>query len=388
MKFILATLLLASTVGAFKSLVDLSVARSNRLHHLLKDGPINVKKLTETHSLTKTTAHLARLLKKGEPMNDQHEGEEEEEEESGSAALVHVIKRIRQALTTLKEARDKQDKADAKAFLTVLKHGNATEIKELMGKHAMEWHSRCHNVKKLFANYIHKTELIALLGNDNYDFEEGMGKVLREAELNEQADVFEAFVGMAHAHGLADHVGVKAVMEIGGILADTYCDTKMDGLISLIVRSVDESDPRGSFDVSKKIKPYRYAVNSGHCMNRSLVKRAGPYEPKSLKEKALDLVFEHHDENNCDEVNLIRLIVHLIHEGEKLRESSKELHDVTQKFEAGMIAKVTQLMNEGDEDEAYKTVGQFVLDHTRGAIVIGIAVEKHLKALASAQAPP
>ena len=34
---------------------------------------------------------------------------------------------------------------------------------------------------------------------------------------------------MAHAHGLADHVGVKAVMEIGGILADTYCDTKMDG---------------------------------------------------------------------------------------------------------------------------------------------------------------
>ena len=53
-----------------------------------------------------------------------------------------------------------------------------------------------------------------------------------------------------------------------------------------------------------------------------------------------------------------------------------------------MIAKVTQLMKEGDEDEAYKTVGQYVLDHMRGAIVVGRAVEKRLKALASTQAPP
>lgn len=36
MKFILTTLLIASTVGALKNLVDLSAARSNRLHHLLK----------------------------------------------------------------------------------------------------------------------------------------------------------------------------------------------------------------------------------------------------------------------------------------------------------------------------------------------------------------
>lgn len=87
MKFILTTLLIASTVGALKNLVDLSAARSNRLHHLLKDGPINAKKLIEKPSLTETTAHLARLLKKGEQMNDHHEvGEEEFGSGSGSGS--------------------------------------------------------------------------------------------------------------------------------------------------------------------------------------------------------------------------------------------------------------------------------------------------------------
>ena len=42
-------------------------------------------------------------------------------------------------------------------------------------------------------------------------------------------DVFEAFVHMAFEHDLLEHPGVKAVMEIGGMLAETYCDTNMDG---------------------------------------------------------------------------------------------------------------------------------------------------------------
>ena len=53
----------------------------------IPDGPINAKKLMEKASLTETTAHLARLLKKGEQMNDHHEvGEEEFGSGSGSGS--------------------------------------------------------------------------------------------------------------------------------------------------------------------------------------------------------------------------------------------------------------------------------------------------------------
>lgn len=409
MKFILTTLLIASTVGALKNLVDLSAARSNRLHHLLKDGPINAKKLMEKASLTETTAHLTRLLKKGEQMNDHHEvGEEEFGSGSGSGsgsgpdpektavvALAHVIQKIRRALKTLKDAKDKQDKADAEAFLNVLKHGNVNDVKEILGQHAMERHVRCQNIKKGFANYIHKTELINLLANDNLNFEERMGQVLKDSELNEQADVFEAFVHMAFEHDLLEHPGVKAVMEIGGMLAETYCDTNMDGLANLIIHYVDHSDPRGKFDVSKKINPYVYAVNSGQCMKRGLFRGAGPKRKKSLKEKALDLVFENHNNNDCGEVKLIRSIVRLIHEGVKVHKKSAELQYITQIFEDGMKAKVKKFMEEGQVDKAFLTVGQFVVDNMRGAIIIGTVIEKYLKEAAppqasaeSSQAPP
>ena len=47
--------------------------------------------------------------------------------------------------------------ADAEAFLNVLKRGNVNDVKEILGQHAMERHVRCQNIKKGFANYIHKT---------------------------------------------------------------------------------------------------------------------------------------------------------------------------------------------------------------------------------------
>ena len=72
----------------------------------IPDGPINAKKLMEKASLTETTAHLARLLKKGEQMNDHHEvgGEEfgsgsrsgsgpgPDPEKTAVIALAHVVR--------------------------------------------------------------------------------------------------------------------------------------------------------------------------------------------------------------------------------------------------------------------------------------------------------
>lgn len=225
-----------------------------------------------------------------------------------------------------------------------------------------------------------------MLANDNLNFEERMGQVLKDSELNEQADVFEAFVHMAFELDLLEHPGVKAVMEIGGMLAETYCDTNMDGLANLIIHYVDHSDPRGKFDVSKKINPYVYAVNSGQCMKRGLFRGAGPKRKKSLKEKALDLVFENHNNNDCGEVKLIRSIVQLIHEGVKVHKKSAELQYITQIFEDGMKAKVKKFMEEGQVDKAFLTVGQFVVDNMRGAIIIGTVIEKYLKEAAPPQA--
>lgn len=42
-------------------------------------------------------------------------------------------------------------------------------------------------------------------------------------------DVFEAFVNMVHEHELHDHPGIKAIMEIGGMVTDAFCDVKLDG---------------------------------------------------------------------------------------------------------------------------------------------------------------
>lgn len=47
----------------------------------------------EKPSLTETTAHLARLLKKGEQMNDHHEvGEGPDPEKTAVVALAHVVR--------------------------------------------------------------------------------------------------------------------------------------------------------------------------------------------------------------------------------------------------------------------------------------------------------
>ena len=60
-----------------------------------------------------------------------------------------------------------------------------------------------------------------------------------------------------------------------------------------------------------------------------------------------------------------------------------------------MKAKVKKFMDEGQVDKAFLTVGQFVVDNMRGAIIIGTVIEKYLKEAAppqvsteSSQAPP
>lgn len=43
-------------------------------------------------------------------------------------------------------------------------------------------------------------------------------------------DVFEAFTYVVDKHGLRDHPGIKAIIMIGGLIADAACDEKLDGL--------------------------------------------------------------------------------------------------------------------------------------------------------------
>ena len=51
-----------------------------------------------------------------------------------------------------------------------------------------------------------------------------------------------------------------------------------------------------------------------------------------------------------------------------------------------MKAKVKKFMDEGQVDKAFLTVGQFVVDNMRGAIIIGTVIEKYLKEAAPPQA--
>jgi len=43
-------------------------------------------------------------------------------------------------------------------------------------------------------------------------------------------DVFEAFTYVVEKHDLRDHPGIKAIIMIGGLIADAACDEKLDGL--------------------------------------------------------------------------------------------------------------------------------------------------------------
>lgn len=41
--------------------------------------------------------------------------------------------------------------------------------------------------------------------------------------------MFEAFVSKAYEHGIQDHPGVKAIVAVGGLVAEVGCDVKLDG---------------------------------------------------------------------------------------------------------------------------------------------------------------
>lgn len=43
-------------------------------------------------------------------------------------------------------------------------------------------------------------------------------------------DAFEAFSYVTTLHGLQEHPGVKAIILIGGLVAEAACDEKLDGL--------------------------------------------------------------------------------------------------------------------------------------------------------------
>ena len=43
-------------------------------------------------------------------------------------------------------------------------------------------------------------------------------------------DVFEAFTYVVDKHNLRDHPGIKAIIMVGGMIADAACDEKLDGL--------------------------------------------------------------------------------------------------------------------------------------------------------------
>ena len=42
-------------------------------------------------------------------------------------------------------------------------------------------------------------------------------------------DVFEAFVRKAREHRIQHHPGVKAIIAVGGLVAEVACDVKLDG---------------------------------------------------------------------------------------------------------------------------------------------------------------
>ena len=42
-------------------------------------------------------------------------------------------------------------------------------------------------------------------------------------------DIFEAFSYLVYLRGLHDHPGIKAILMIGGMVADAACDEKLDG---------------------------------------------------------------------------------------------------------------------------------------------------------------
>jgi len=434
MKVIIATLLFISAAGAIRNLVGLPEERSSRLHHLLKDGPIDAKKLSNPYN-SKTIDALADLFEKY-PLNDDSASDESgsgsgvggsgssesgsgsSESASGSSesgsgssesgsgssesgsgfvegssgfvesgsgmepdtlkALVKSLLKIGPALEELKEKRDERIAKTGSEFIAALKeYKDDDEILQLLGRHVIEEHKECDDVKHKFADYVHKSVLYELLeGQDTLNFQQNLAYVLEAAKMSPEFDAFEAFSYMTALYGLQDHPGIKAIMVIGGLVAEAACDEKLDGLFNKFGELIKEHGPHGDIDFASRINLDLYMDNSKVC-KRGLVKRIEPPQV-NIKDRVLDLMFKGY-QPHCDEVKIIRFAVETVLHSIEVSRKFAWLHAISKGHEHVVISHVKYFLEHGHEDVAHKIVGEYVLANVRGAMTVGLAVEKRFK---------
>lgn len=394
MKVIIVILLFISASEAIRNLVGLPEEKSSRLHHLLKDGPIDAKKLSNPYN-SKTIDALADLFE-NHPLNDDG-GSASGDNGSGSGesgsgfieggsgmesdtlkALVESILKIGPALKELKEKRDERIAKTGKEFIKALKeYKDDDEILQLVGRHVVEEHTECDNVKHKFADFVHKSVLYQLLeGQDTLNFQQDLAYVLKAAKMSPELDAFEAFSYVTTLHGLQEHPGVKAIILIGGLVAEAACDEKLDGLFNKFGELIEEHGPHGDIDFASRINLDLYMDNNKVC-KRGLVKRLKP--PKTnIKDRLLDLMFSGY-QPHCDEVRIIRFAVETIVDSIKVGHKFAWLHAIAKGHEKVVINHVKYFLEHGHNDLAYKIVGEYVLANVRGAVTVGLAVEKRFK---------
>jgi len=362
---------------------------------LLADGPIDSKKLLNPYN-SKTIGALTDLFEK-QPLND-HGGSDSGSSEGGSAsgesgsgfvesssglepdsfkALVGSLLKIGPALKELKEKRDERIAKTSEEFIEALKDKDDDELLTLLGRHAVQEHKECDNVKHKFADYVHKSVLYELLkGQDILNFQQDLAYVLEAAKFSSQFDVFEAFSYVTALHGLQDHPGIKAIVVIGQLVAEAACDEKLDGLINKFGELIEEHGPHGDIDFESRINLDLYLDDKAVC-KRDLVKRLETPQV-NIKDRLLDLMFAGY-QPHCAEVKIIRFAVETIVDSIKVSHKFAWLHGISKGHEYAMISRVKYFLEHGQEDLAHRIVGEYLLANVRGAVTVGLAVEERLK---------
>ncbi|XP_022781382.1 uncharacterized protein LOC111322539 [Stylophora pistillata] len=372
MNYILLTFLFVSAAEAFQSQVHLpeNTVRNKlaELDHYLRDGPVDVNKLRHP-SMTKTTARLAHLLKKGEQMNDR-EGQEHGEGEGSVAEAVKMLAdslgEIVPALKTLKAAKDKRNREKALELMKAIRSEPSNDkVKTILGRHVADNYDKCEKIKEVF----HSKALSVL------DFDEEMDEVLEDAGLGEKTDDFKA---LTHT----DPHGVMGKMK--QLVVDAACDKKVDGLFKNIGEVIEEQDPDGEFDLSNRIEPYTDPKIVEDCEEHTLeellkhVKRdSAPSEVGNDRKRIIDLVFENSAEGNCIEVKLYKKYTDLIIKGIILHYNWGIIHGLTKGYEEELIKRVTSLMEQKNEVRARIAVGEYTLDIVRGTLVISHIIKNN-----------
>ncbi|CAH3121317.1 unnamed protein product, partial [Pocillopora meandrina] len=222
--------------------------------------------------------------------------------------LVESLHTIIPALKILKEARDKKNHEYAQELVKAIKNGADDEsIKKLLGYHVMKLHARCHLLKLAFARHANQSGLLDHLSSDDLDFTQMMGKVIGAAEKY-GFDVFQAFVHIVHLKGLHNHPGARAIMAVGGLVADVACETKLDGLLNIVGKMIEKEDKDGDYDLSDKFIPFLYSQKSKFCKGR-MMKAVAAHMASNKKDRAF-LVVGDYVVDNMRRALLIGLAVH------------------------------------------------------------------------------